>query len=389
MSNRVFNVAVVGCGAQAQSAHLPKIEASERMRLITCCDFSLEVAQKCAEKYGAERAERDWKKVIEDPEIDLIVLVTHTNLRGELIVPALRAGKPVYTEKPLSNSEDEMIEIYRSFRETNVPICVGHNRRSSPAILEFKRLLDRIRDEKLNGWAPSVFRAPERGPIPEESGMQILMRVNDDARSWKPWAFFDKEGILFIEMVHFVDLALWLNHSHPVRVIVEGSPRGNFTVVIRFADGSMTTMQHSLVGHFDYPKELFELSYRNISIALDQHFELRQAGMMDEPAVKYFPFSPKATWAKQQGMAGYMAQMRAEQDAAIREQRPARHLGAIKGHSEHMNRFLDHLEGRGENPAPVESAIFASRVTLKAMQSALLGLPVSIHPQDWSLAELN
>ena len=82
-SQRVFNVAVVGCGAQARSAHLPKIQASERMRLRVCCDVSKESARECAEVFGAERPEEDWKKVIADDGIDLIVLATHTNLRGQ------------------------------------------------------------------------------------------------------------------------------------------------------------------------------------------------------------------------------------------------------------------------------------------------------------------
>ena len=301
----------------------------------------------------------------------------------------MRAGKPVYTEKPLSNSHEEMLQIHQAFRETKVPVCVGHNRRSSPAILELKRLLDRVRNERLEGLAPSVMRASNRRRMPEEDALQILMRINDDSRSWKPWIFHDQEGIIFAEMVHFVDLAIWLNHAPPVRVVTEGSPRGNFTIVLTFADGSMTTMQHSLVGHFDYPKELFEISHRNVTLALDQHFELRQTGMIDEPALTYFPFSPKATWAKKQGMAGYMEEVRQEQEAALRENRPARILGAVKGHDAHMDRFLDHLEGRGENPASIESAIHTSRVALKALHSAQTGLPVPIHPQDWSLPDLD
>ena len=92
------------------------------------------------------------------------------------------------------------------------------------------------------------------------------MRVNDDVRSWKNWAFYAEGGIMFGEMVHFVDLALLLNPSYPIRVFTEGSVRGNFTIIIRFADSSITTLVHSMVGNFDYPKELFEVSVHNITV---------------------------------------------------------------------------------------------------------------------------
>ncbi len=78
------------------------------MHLAVVCDRDPRTAETCRIKFGAQRSETDWRKVIDAVEVDLIVLATHVNLRGELIVPALKAGKPVYTEKPLSPSEEEM-----------------------------------------------------------------------------------------------------------------------------------------------------------------------------------------------------------------------------------------------------------------------------------------
>src|SRR5262249_24373353 len=153
-------------------------------------------------------------------DIDVCVLCTHTNLRGRFIIPALKSGKAVYTEKPLAPSRAEMIDIVKTTRSTGKPVCVGHNRRSSPAVLEFKRLLDKAKSGAV-ATKPSVDRSAGRAPLQEESQMQLLIRVNDDARSWKSWAFWDDEGILFNEMVHFIDLALWFNDAPPVRVFVE------------------------------------------------------------------------------------------------------------------------------------------------------------------------
>jgi predicted dehydrogenase len=381
-------VAVVGCGALAQGVHLPNVQSNPRMELIATCDIDGKVAKDCRKRFGARRAETDWHKLIAAPDIDLFILATHTSLRGEFIIPALEAGKPVYVEKPLAPNADEMVRIVRVARKTGVPVCVGHNRRSSPAILEFKRLLDKAKSGPPT-IAPSVDRSGSRERLPEEQQLQILMRINDDSRSWKPWVFWDKEGILFAEMVHFIDLALWFNRTHPIRVFVEGSNRGNFTVVMRFADESITTLQHTMVGHFDYPKELFEGTVNNITVAMDQHFELRQCGMADEAPVRFFPYAAGGEWATKPGMAGYLQSTAEERRRAEAEGRPARWLNVNKGHYEHLDRFLNHIEGRGPNPCDVESAVPVNRVTLRLLESARLGLPVAVSPQDWHLPSVD
>jgi len=378
-------VAVVGCGALARDVHLPNLQRNPRVQLTVTCDSDPETAETCRVRYGAERATADWREVVAAPDVDLIVLATHTNLRGELIVPALEAGKPVYAEKPLSAHRREMVDIVRTARLTCVSVCVGHNRRSSPAMAEFRRLLAKAKCLGGTAVRPSVDRAPGREAIPEEGQMQVLIRINDDARSWKEWVFWDEDGIMFAEMVHFIDLALSFNDAHPVRAFAEGSCRGNFTLLLTFADGSITTLQHSMVGNFDYPKELFEATLHNVTIAMDQHVEVRQMGLADEPAIHTFPYAHGGEWAAREGMTGYMLSVEKERQRAAAESGTPRWLAVNKGHYEHMDRFLDHIEGKGENPCDVESAVPVNRIALKFLQSARTGLPVAIGPEDWHL----
>jgi len=254
-------------------------------------------------------------------------------------------------------------------------------------MLEFKRLL--FRDE--SGVTPpdaSVDRRGGRKPIPEERQMQILMRINDDARSWKEWIFWDDEGIMFAEMVHFIDLALWMNKGYPVKLYAEGSCRGNFTLIMRFNDGSITTLVHTMVGNFEYPKELFEATVNNITVAMDQHVEVRQMGLVDEPALCVFPYAKESSWAAETGMAGYIHTVEQEQKDAQKEGRAPRPLIVDKGHYKHLDRFLDSLEGRGENPCDVESAVPVNRIAAKFLESARLGIPVAVSPEDWHLPQM-
>ena len=379
-------LALVGCGAFARGVHLPSCQRNPRIELVAVCDIDRNTGEMCKDKFGAQRVEVDWREIVDAKDIDTCILATHTNLREDFIIPALESGKAVYTEKPLSPSRKGMLDIVLASRRAGHPVCVGHNRRSGPAVLEFKRLLDKAKGTR--GFAPAVDRTEGRELIPEEKYSQLLLRVNDDSRSWKSWVFFDEEGIMHAEMVHYIDLALWFNSSHPVRVFAEGSPRGNFTILIRFADGSLSTLQHTMVGHFDYPKELFEVTVNNITIALDQHIEVRQVGIDDEPIQKFFPYAKGCEWASKPGMDGYMQELAAERERAKKDGDMARWINVNKGHYEQLDRFLDHIEGKGENPCDVESAVLVNRVALKVLESARLGLPVAVNPDDWQIPKV-
>jgi len=379
-------VAVVGCGAIARGIHLPNVVKNPRAELIAACDVDPGAAKSCREEFGAKRAETDWRCVVEADDVDMIILATHTNLRSDLIVPALGAGKPVYVEKPLAASEEEMLEIILAGRETGVPVCVGHNRRSSPAMLEFRRLVDRVVDG-AKPTPPSVDRSQGRERIPEEDRFQFLIRINDDSRSWKHWVFEDAQGIMFAEMVHFLDLALWLNPGRPVRLFVEGSRRGNFTIVLRFDDGSITTMQHTMVAHFDYPKELFEFTGRHFTVAMEQHIEIRQSGFEDEPAVRAFPLMEESSWARERGIACFLRDAAAEGERARKEGRRPRWIQVNKGHFEHLDRFLTHMEGKGPNPCNAASAVPVTRLALRCLESAAVETPVDVPPEDLETGE--
>ncbi|HSW46713.1 MAG TPA: Gfo/Idh/MocA family oxidoreductase [Phycisphaerae bacterium] len=378
-------VALVGCGAFARSFLLPNIVANPRLELAVTCDIDAQAADQCRQQFGARRACSDWQEIVADPDIRLIVMATHTNLRGRLILPALKAGKAVYVEKPLANTQEEMLEIVRAVRSTGVPVCVGHNKRSSPAILDLKKLIEKARGGE-GGWRPSVDRTQgRRQRIPEESQMQILMRVNDDCRSWVDWIFWDPEGILFAEMVHFVDLALWFNPAPPVRVFAEGSARGNFALVIKFQDGSLTTMQQTLCGHFDSPKELYEVSLNHVTLNVDHYVELRQRGLADEPFRRTYAFKHEGNNKEMGGIEAFHRAVTEGYEKARSTGGPPPFIMPDKGHADHLDRFVDCIESKGPNPCEVTDAVIVTRVTLKLLQSIRLGLPLNLGPEDYHI----
>lgn len=379
-------IAVIGCGAIAQGWHGPNIVNNPRAELAVACDTNAQLAENFRKKFNAAMSCTDWQDAVENRDVDAIVLCTHTNLRSEVILPALASGKPVFVEKPLASTLQEMQRIVAAVRQTCVPVCVCHNRRSSPAILELRRLLGKAVNSP-GGWPASVDRSDggRRDTLPEERQIQILMRVNDDCRSWKDWIYRDNENILFAEMVHFVDVALWLNPSPPVRVFAEGSARGNFSMVIRFEDGSLTTITQSLGGHFDFPKELIEVTANHVTLAMEHHVEVRQRGLADEPFSFQFPFKRDAAGGLGSGIEGFHAAVTQAREEALRSGQTPFFVSPDKGHASHLDRFLDCIEGNGENPCDVVSAVTVTRITMRLLESIRLGMPLPVGPEDWHI----
>lgn len=381
-----IRAAVVGCGALAHATHLPHIAASTELSLAVTCDRDPALAEGAAKRFGAARSSTDWREVIAAKDVDLIVLCTHTNLRADLICPALENGKPVYTEKPLADSDVEMQRIFRASQKTKVPVCVGHNRRSAPAMQEFRRLVQLARAKGADRGAVIDRNSGMREALREESAAQILIRVNDDIRTWKGWIFDDPNGIMLAEMVHFIDAALWLAGSDPVEVYTNGSTRGNFTQIIAFRDGSIATLQHSLVGNFDYPKELFEVSSRNVTVCMDHFLEVRQRGLNTEPFRTCFPLVAGHQLSSKQGLESFHEAVdRLQELKTSGKPLPVPVVFPDKGHRQQLESFARHIRGQGENPCPVESAIVVTRVAIKLVQSARTGLPIRLLPEDYDL----
>lgn len=102
MSDKRFTVAVIGCGRIANSAHLPQLAGMEDVRIKYVCDLIAEKAESAKEKYGAEQAILDYKIALDDPEVTAVFVLTPNYAHYTVTMDALRAGKHVFCEKPIT-----------------------------------------------------------------------------------------------------------------------------------------------------------------------------------------------------------------------------------------------------------------------------------------------
>jgi len=105
-------------------------------------DVNSELAAEAAMRYGFERSADDWRRVVDDPEVDLVDIATPNHLHAEIAVAAAAAGKHILCEKPLARSGEEARGMYEAVRDAGIVHMVAFNYRRTPAVALAKKYID-------------------------------------------------------------------------------------------------------------------------------------------------------------------------------------------------------------------------------------------------------
>lgn len=382
--NRPLRFAVIGCGSVARNQHIPNIAASPRMQLHTCVDLDDVVLAECRDLFGALHTRKDWQGAVDDPEVDVICLATTEKLRLPVIEAGARAGKPVYVEKPLARTLEEMRRIQQIVNEAQIPFCVGHNRRASPAMVEAQRI---FREHMVNP-KPSPWRWQREASLPplKDDGVpSVSVRINDDWHSWKGWVF-DKtqapHGPMLFEMTHFTDVCNWFLADKPVEVTAVATGMLNEAVIIRYSTGALATIVLGNNGTFAYCKELYEFMGNGGYLAVDHMLEVRTAGMEGVADRITYPMiqDRHPQIGTEGGVSGWLAKKRAACEEAANAHDPMLQFTAEpdKGHAHALERFVDQILGFGPEVCGVDAAVLATQISFAAIRSAEQRRPITI-----------
>lgn len=108
----------------------------------TVVDINDELAKDAAARYGFANYSSDWRRVVEDPEIDIIDIVTPNNTHAEIAVAAAQAGKHIISEKPLARTTAEAKQMLEAVNKAGVKHMVAFNYRRTPAVTLAKKYIE-------------------------------------------------------------------------------------------------------------------------------------------------------------------------------------------------------------------------------------------------------
>jgi predicted dehydrogenase/threonine dehydrogenase-like Zn-dependent dehydrogenase len=220
---------VIGAGHYAQGVLLPEFKRNKDVTLHTVCTATGANAKKAQEKFSFAGCTTDWRAVIADKDVNTVLVATRHNLHAEIVAAALRAGKTVWCEKPLCLRQEELDEILKAGSDR---LMVGFNRRFAP-------------------WA----RKLPAGPV------VLRYRVSVQPLPANHWVNDPAVGggRVLGEVCHFVDFLQFAAKARPVSVFAQGFAGDNVQVAVRFADGSVGSVDYFDVAGAGLAKEHFEM----------------------------------------------------------------------------------------------------------------------------------
>jgi predicted dehydrogenase len=161
----MIRAAIVGLGTWGQNLVRSVQGHSSHLQFTTATTRNLDKGRAVAQAHGL-RLLPSYEDVLRDPDVDAVVLATPHSQHTEQIVAAARAGKHVFSEKPLGLDAESAQRAAAACAEHGVTLGVGYNWRFQPALQRIRQLVDdgtlgRVLHIEGNFCGPSAYRFPK------------------------------------------------------------------------------------------------------------------------------------------------------------------------------------------------------------------------------------
>ena len=131
----------IGCGEVTELKSGPAFNEVEGSHIEAVMSRTERRARSYAERHGVNKWYTDAQRLIDDPDVNAIYVATPPSSHATFAIMAMRAGKPVYVEKPLASSYEDCARVNRVSEETGVPCYVAYYRRYLPYFQRVKQLI--------------------------------------------------------------------------------------------------------------------------------------------------------------------------------------------------------------------------------------------------------
>ena len=132
---------IIGCGDVTEVKSGPAFNKIEGSKLTAVMRRDASKAKDYAERHGVPKWYSNASDLINDPEVNAVYVATPPDSHAEYTIRALRAGKPVYCEKPMAVNHQQCLDMIRASEETGIPLFVAYYRRRLPQFMLVKELV--------------------------------------------------------------------------------------------------------------------------------------------------------------------------------------------------------------------------------------------------------
>ena len=246
--------ALIGCGRIATN-HV-KAVVNNYLEFVAVCDVIPEQMEVLLAKHGLEKDESikrytDYKKMIEENDIELIGIATESGIHAEIALYCIDHGINVIIEKPIAMSMRDADEIVCRAEEKGVKVSACHQNRFNVAVQEMRKAVEQGRFGKLS-----------------HGSIHVRWNRNEGYYTQAPWRgkWASDGGALMNQCIHGIDLLRWMMGGEVEEVY--GATRQQFhdyleaedigMAVVKFKNGAIATIEGTTNV---YPKNLEETLY--------------------------------------------------------------------------------------------------------------------------------
>jgi predicted dehydrogenase len=267
-------IAFIGAGKFIARYHFKTAaENPDTAEIRAIAEIDSQRAEYMASKAPVGYVTSDYKEVLADKDVDIVVVGTKQELHARLTVEALNAGKWVFCEKPMAETEEECQAVLEAEKNNPGMLAVGFNRRFAPSIQKMRELMQ-------NAPKPWFINYRLMSPSPAKHS-------GEDYYSDKPHMLY--------EGCHIIDLVCWLIGSDPAKLYMTGDMHSN-SAVLSFPDGSQVQFMCGSTGSWCMDKEYMELFSNYHAITISDFVDMRIRGFEGEfdriyPLLKNYPYN--------------------------------------------------------------------------------------------------
>lgn len=257
----IVKIGLIGSGNFARNVILPNLKKTKKYELVGIYSPSSTSIAQTIKKFRFKYATNNFRDLLEDPNIDMIVISTTHDKHSFFVEEALKANKHVYVEKPLVINNDQYRNTLETIQKSNTYLFVGFNRRFSP--------FSEIIKNKLNTVStPSVAQYTiNAGYIPKNHWIQNPLIGG---------------GRIIGEVCHFIDFFVYLfeadvNKYEFFNMDLKSdlfSNNENIVVNLSFSNGSIANILYTSMGSKNYSKERITLFTKGSVVELNNFLKL-------------------------------------------------------------------------------------------------------------------
>lgn len=243
--SKKLKIGIIGAGRIGKLHANNLVNRVPDAELVAVSDVYAPAAKELAEKLNIPKWYDDYRRILEDRDIDAVFICSSTDTHSPISIEAARAGKHIFCEKPIDHDLDKIKVVLDEVERAGVKYQVGFNRR-------FDRNFKHVHEVVQSGGIGDV---------------QIVKVTSRDPEA-PPLSYVKVSGGIFVDMtIHDFDMVRYLSGSEVTEVSAVGACLVNpeigeagdvdtCIITLRFANGALGVIDNSRQAVYGYDQRI-------------------------------------------------------------------------------------------------------------------------------------